>query len=81
MALAQRHLPSRRSFCLCCIGSATFAATKGWLSRAQVFAEARELVELIPSCLCAAHAVYLQHDASSFQDVLLAGGPIRVWFG
>src|SRR5262245_30457712 len=49
MALTQRHLPSRRSFCLCCIGSATFAATGGWLSPAQVFAEARELVELIRS--------------------------------
>jgi len=49
MALAQRHFPSRRRFCLCCIGSATFAATGGWLTPAQVFAEARELVELIRS--------------------------------
>jgi glyoxylase-like metal-dependent hydrolase (beta-lactamase superfamily II) len=49
MALTQQHLPSRRRFCLCCIGSATFAATGGWLSPAQVFAEARELVELIRS--------------------------------
>ena len=49
MALAQRYLPSRRRFCLCCIGSATFAATGDWLSPAQVFAEARELVDLIRS--------------------------------
>jgi len=49
MALVQRHLPSRRRFCLCCIGSATFAATGGWLSPAQVFAEAREVVDLIRS--------------------------------
>src|SRR5215510_10696771 len=47
--MAERYLPSRRSFCLCCIGSATFAATGDWLSPAQVFAEARELVELIRS--------------------------------
>ena len=38
---ASRHLLSRRCFCLCCIGSATFAASGGWLSPSQVYAEAR----------------------------------------
>ena len=46
MASTVRHL-TRRSFCLCCVGSATFAATGGWLTPSQVFAEARELVDLI----------------------------------
>ncbi|MFK4651175.1 glyoxylase-like metal-dependent hydrolase (beta-lactamase superfamily II) [Bradyrhizobium japonicum] len=37
---------SRRGFCLCCVG-ATFAATAGWLSPRQAYAEARGLVSLI----------------------------------
>jgi glyoxylase-like metal-dependent hydrolase (beta-lactamase superfamily II) len=45
----RRHLLSRRGFCLCCLGSATFAATGGWLTPSQVFAEARNLVDLIRS--------------------------------
>jgi len=42
-------LLSRRGFCLCCLGPATFAATGGWLTPSQVFAEARTLVDLIRS--------------------------------
>lgn len=38
---------SRRGFCLCCVGGATFAATGGWLSPRQAYAEARGLVSLI----------------------------------
>jgi len=38
---------SRRHFCLCCAGAATFAATGGWLSPRQAYAEARGLVTLI----------------------------------
>jgi glyoxylase-like metal-dependent hydrolase (beta-lactamase superfamily II) len=37
---------SRRGFCLCCVGGA-FAATAGWLSPRQAYAEARGLVSLI----------------------------------
>jgi len=37
---------SRRGFCLCCVGGA-FAATTGWLTPRQAFAEARGLVSLI----------------------------------
>jgi glyoxylase-like metal-dependent hydrolase (beta-lactamase superfamily II) len=37
---------SRRGFCLCCVGGA-FAATTGWLSPRQAYAEARGLVSLI----------------------------------
>src|SRR5499427_3332446 len=47
MTPARRHFLPRRGFCLCCVGSATFAATGGWLTPSQVFAEARELVDLI----------------------------------
>src|SRR6266852_3661450 len=40
-------LLSRRGFCLCCVGSAAFAATNGWLTPREAFAEARGLVSLI----------------------------------
>ncbi|TSD86294.1 MBL fold metallo-hydrolase [Mycobacterium sp. KBS0706] len=38
---------SRRGFCLCCAGSAAFAAGGGWLTPRQVFAEARGIVDMI----------------------------------
>jgi glyoxylase-like metal-dependent hydrolase (beta-lactamase superfamily II) len=38
---------SRRRFCLCCVGGAAYAATAGWLTPRQAFAEARGLVSLI----------------------------------
>ena len=40
-------LLSRRGFCLCCVGSAAFAATNSWLTPREAFAEARGLVSLI----------------------------------
>ena len=46
---ARQHLLSPRCFCLCCIDSATFAASGGWPSPSKVFAEARNLVDLIRS--------------------------------
>src|SRR5262245_48066702 len=36
---------SRRRFCLCCIASTGFAATGGWLSPNEVFAQARTIVD------------------------------------
>jgi glyoxylase-like metal-dependent hydrolase (beta-lactamase superfamily II) len=38
---------SRRGFCLCCVSGGGFAATGGWLTPHQAFAEARGLVSLI----------------------------------
>jgi glyoxylase-like metal-dependent hydrolase (beta-lactamase superfamily II) len=38
---------SRRGFCLCCLSGAAFAATGGWLSPREAYAEARGLVSLI----------------------------------
>lgn len=37
----------RRHFCFCCLGGAALAATGGWLTPRQAFAEARGLVSLI----------------------------------
>ena len=38
---------SRRNFCLCCLGSAAAAASSGWHSPRQAYAEARGMVSLI----------------------------------
>ncbi|MDL2402165.1 MBL fold metallo-hydrolase [Rhizobium mayense] len=38
---------TRRGFCLCCIGGATFAATGAWLTPAEVFAAAGNIVDMI----------------------------------
>ncbi len=54
MASAHPLTLSRRGFCLCCVGSATFAATGGWLTPAQVFAEAQGIVEGIRAAAAAA---------------------------
>jgi glyoxylase-like metal-dependent hydrolase (beta-lactamase superfamily II) len=40
----QSHL-SHRGFCLCCLGATTFAATGGWLTPHQVFAQAKNIVD------------------------------------
>src|SRR5258706_1737134 len=45
--LSARLSLSRRRFCLCCMAGAASAATRGWLTPRQVFAEARGLVSLI----------------------------------
>ncbi|TCL71376.1 MBL fold metallo-hydrolase [Rhizobium sp. BK251] len=47
MAHLKEATLSRRGFCLCCIGGATFAATGLWPTPRQAFAEARGLVSLI----------------------------------
>ena len=47
MKTSNNNLPSRRGFCLCCVGGAAFAATGGWLTPREAFAEARGLVSLI----------------------------------
>lgn len=47
MISLSRHTLSRRGFCLCCLAATTFAATGGWLTPRQVFAKARNIVDLI----------------------------------
>jgi glyoxylase-like metal-dependent hydrolase (beta-lactamase superfamily II) len=54
MDIPGRTLLSRRGFCLCCIGSATVAATGGWLTPRQVFAQSRGIVEGIRAAAAAA---------------------------
>jgi glyoxylase-like metal-dependent hydrolase (beta-lactamase superfamily II) len=47
MKASRETLLSRRGFCLCCAAGAGFAATRGWLTPRQAFAEARGIVSLI----------------------------------
>jgi glyoxylase-like metal-dependent hydrolase (beta-lactamase superfamily II) len=47
MAALNQHIMSRRGFCVCCMAATTVAATGGWLSPQQAFAEARNIVDLI----------------------------------
>ena len=46
MQSSKKKVLSRRSFCLCCAGGA-YAATLGWLTPRQAYAEARGIVSLI----------------------------------
>jgi glyoxylase-like metal-dependent hydrolase (beta-lactamase superfamily II) len=45
MTYARKPHLSRRGFCLCCLGVTTFAATGGWLSPSEVFAQSRNVVD------------------------------------
>src|ERR1700733_11062154 len=45
MLVSQKHALSRRGFCLCCVGAAGVAASGGWLTPSQAFAEAQNLVD------------------------------------
>src|SRR5262245_5303480 len=49
MSSTRPYSLTRRGFCFCCIGAATFVATGGWLPSQQVLAEARRLGGLIRS--------------------------------
>src|SRR5258708_36756815 len=47
MPSLNQHVMSRRGFCLCCMAATTLAATGGWLTPRQAFAQARNIVDLI----------------------------------
>ena len=46
MRISRKRSLSRRGLCLCCVGGAAYAATGGWLTPREAFAEARGLVSL-----------------------------------
>src|SRR3954463_15677057 len=79
MKHSDKHLLSRRSFCLCCVGAA-YAATGGWLSPRQAYAEARGLVTLIKDS--AATSPITTHKLRNNISVLEgSGGNIAVLTG
>ena len=46
MRFSHKRSMSRRGLCLCCVGGAAYAATGGWLTPREAFAEARGLVSM-----------------------------------
>src|SRR5215813_4710644 len=71
---------SRRGFCFCCLSSATLATCGGWLSPRQVFAKARNIVDLIRDEAARAPIKLhkLRRDASILEG---SGGNIGVLTG
>lgn len=49
MTSATKNMFTRRGFCLCCLTGSAVAATGGWLTPRQAFAEALGIVDLIKS--------------------------------
>jgi glyoxylase-like metal-dependent hydrolase (beta-lactamase superfamily II) len=80
MRYLDKHLLSRRSFCLCCVGGAAYAATGGWLTPRQAYAEARGLVSLIKDSAAAApiKTFKLRNNISVLEG---SGGNIAVLTG
>src|SRR6202046_5267012 len=71
---------SRRHFCFCCIAGATYAATNGWLTPRQAYAEARGLVSLIKDS--AATSPIVTHKLRNNISVLEgSGGNVAVLTG
>src|ERR1700675_959706 len=80
MEFSKQHLLSRRGFCLCCAGGAAFAATNGWLTPREAFAEARGIVSLIKDS--AAVSPIVTHKLRDNISVLEgSGGNIAVLTG
>src|SRR4051794_3319103 len=79
MPALHQHL-SRRSFCLCCMSAATLAATGGWLTPSQAYAEARNIVDLIRDDAAKAPIKVhrLRHNVSILEG---SGGNIAVLTG
>jgi glyoxylase-like metal-dependent hydrolase (beta-lactamase superfamily II) len=71
---------SRRGFCLCCVGGAALAATGGWLTPREAFAEARGIVSLIKDS--AAVSPIVTHKLRNNISVLEgSGGNVAVLTG
>jgi glyoxylase-like metal-dependent hydrolase (beta-lactamase superfamily II) len=80
MDISQQKFLSRRHFCLCCVTGAAFAATGGWLSPRQAYAEAQNIVDLIRDD--AARAVIKIHKLRGNVSILEgSGGNIAVLTG
>jgi len=80
MEYSRQGLTSRRHFCFCCVAATTFAATNGWLTPRQAYAEARGLVSLIKDS--AATSPIVTHKLRKNVSVLEgSGGNIAVLTG
>jgi hypothetical protein len=61
---------SRRVFCLCCLSSVTLATCGSWLSPSQVFAKARNIVDLIRNEAARAPIKVRQGMLTSYSDTI-----------
>ncbi|MGO7300007.1 MBL fold metallo-hydrolase [Rhizobium ruizarguesonis] len=78
--MKSEHMFSRRGFCLCCVGAVGFAATGGWLSPREAYAEARGLVSLIKDS--AAKSAIATHKLRNGITILEgSGGNVAVLSG
>jgi glyoxylase-like metal-dependent hydrolase (beta-lactamase superfamily II) len=79
MEFSKKHLMSRRTFCLYCVGGAA-VATNGWLTPREAFAEARGIVSLIKDS--AATSPIITHKLRNNVSVLEgSGGNVAVVTG
>jgi glyoxylase-like metal-dependent hydrolase (beta-lactamase superfamily II) len=78
--MRSEYLISRREFCLCGMGAASFAATGGWMSPREAYAEARGLVSLIKDSAAKAEIVThkLRNDITILEG---SGGNVAVLSG
>jgi glyoxylase-like metal-dependent hydrolase (beta-lactamase superfamily II) len=80
MTEISHHRLSRRGFCLCCLGATTFAASGGWLTPREVFAQSKNIVDSIRSA--AAEAPIKVHKLRGNISVLEgSGGNVAVLTG
>ncbi|HEV2602579.1 MAG TPA: MBL fold metallo-hydrolase [Microvirga sp.] len=80
MRTSQHSLPSRRGFCLCCLGAATFAATGTWPTPRQAFAQARNVVDAMRADAAGA-AITVQKLGGNVSALVGSGGNIAVVTG
>ena len=71
---------TRRRFCLCCAGGAAFAATAGWLTPREAFAEARGIVSLIKDS-AAKSPISMQRLRNNISVLEGSGGNVAVLTG
>jgi glyoxylase-like metal-dependent hydrolase (beta-lactamase superfamily II) len=71
------HTMSRRSFCLCCLGASTFAATGAWLTPSQVFAQARDMVNVMRADAASA-SITIHKLRGNVSALVGSGGNIAV---
>ena len=71
---------SRRHFCFCCVGAAGYAATAGWLTPRQAYAEARGIVSLIKDS-AATSPIITHRVRDNFFVLEGSGGNIAVLAG
>jgi glyoxylase-like metal-dependent hydrolase (beta-lactamase superfamily II) len=80
MSIGPGQRLSRRRFCFCCVAGTTFAATNGWLTPGEAYAEARGLVSLIRDSAAVSQIVThkLRHNVSVLEG---SGGNVAVLTG